>query len=250
MAEFNYFNFFTEVEEYFWRKRGGHILVSPLDWALLETWQKAGIPLEAVLKGIDRAFESYARSRRGAAGRPLKSLAYCTEAVVEAAAEGREAASGQGPRPSRKNAAEPFSRAEVREYFQRNIQRLRAAAEIQRASLLSVTVRLDEAAVRLAEMLPLLDSPEKFELPEPRNTLDLEDLERRLTLQEEKISAALAGDAPDDLLLSIRREMDRALGPYSRKMDAGQRALLEKQYQQKRLYDEFRIPRLSLFYLV
>ena len=60
MDSFNYFNYFTEIEEYFWRKRGAHLLVSPLDWAIVETWQKAGIPLEAVLKGIDRAFESLA----------------------------------------------------------------------------------------------------------------------------------------------------------------------------------------------
>ena len=57
MAEFNYFNYFTEIEEYFWQKRGAHLLVSPLDWAIVETWQKAGIPLPAVLK------ESTARSK-------------------------------------------------------------------------------------------------------------------------------------------------------------------------------------------
>jgi hypothetical protein len=247
MAEFTYFNFFTEIEEYFWRKRGGHLLISPLDWALLETWQKAEIPLEAVLKGIDRAFESYARSRRGAAGRPLKSLAYCTDAVFEAAAEAQEAASGQGPRPSRKPAAEPFSRAALRAYIERNIIRLRDTAEEQRDSHPNISLRLGEAAARLGEMLPLLESPQS---PAPPQALDLEDLERRLTLQEEKISATLATDAPDDLMLFIRRDTDRALGPYSRKMGAGQRAMLEKQYQQKRLYDAFRIPRLSLFYLV
>ena len=77
MESFNYFNYFTEIEEYFWKKRGAHLLVSPLDWAIMETWQKAGVPLEAALKGIDRAFQSYQRSRRGA-GKPLKTLAYCT----------------------------------------------------------------------------------------------------------------------------------------------------------------------------
>jgi len=66
MAGLNYFNYFTEIEEYFWQKRGAHLLVSPLDWAIVETWQKAGIPLSAVLKGIDRAFENFARSRRAA----------------------------------------------------------------------------------------------------------------------------------------------------------------------------------------
>ena len=87
METFNYFNYFTEIEEYFWRKRGAHLLVSPLDWAIVETWQKAGVPLEAVLKGIDRAFESWSRSRRAAGGRQLKSLAYCVDAVLDAAEE-------------------------------------------------------------------------------------------------------------------------------------------------------------------
>jgi hypothetical protein len=63
MDGWNYFNYFTEIEGYFWKKRGAHLLVSPLDWAIIEAWQKAGVPLEAVLKGIDNAFESYQRSK-------------------------------------------------------------------------------------------------------------------------------------------------------------------------------------------
>ena len=97
MTDFNYFNYFTEIEEYFWRKRGAHLLVSPLDWAIVETWQKSGIPLPAVLKGIDKAFESYSRSRRAARGREMKSLAYCVDAVIDAATEAQEAAAGAGP---------------------------------------------------------------------------------------------------------------------------------------------------------
>src|ERR1700755_1684165 len=96
MDGWNYFNYFTEIEEYFWRKRGAHLLVSPLDWVIVETWQQAGIPLDAVLRGIDSAFESCAGSRRGA-GRPLKSLAYCVDAVLESAALKAEAAAGAGP---------------------------------------------------------------------------------------------------------------------------------------------------------
>jgi len=102
MSVLNYFNYFTEIEEYFWTKRGAHLLVSPLDWAILETWQKAGIPAATVMRGIDRAFESYARSRRGQAGRQMKSLTYCVEAVLDAAEEEKEAAARPwrtGPRP-------------------------------------------------------------------------------------------------------------------------------------------------------
>src|SRR5580658_4391057 len=128
MEEINYFNFFTEIEEYFWRKRGAHLLVSPMDWAIMETWQRAGIPVEAVQRGIDRAFESYVRSRRGANGRTLKSLAYCVDAVLEAGAEAQETAAGQGPRTERAPAREPFTRPELRQYFERNAERLRTAA--------------------------------------------------------------------------------------------------------------------------
>ena len=104
------------------------MLVSPLDWAIMEAWQKAGVPLEAVLKGIDRACESYGRSRRGA-GKPLKSLAYCTDAVLEAAEEQLEAAAGKAPPPKQGRQKEPFSRDELKEYFARNLAQLKQAAE-------------------------------------------------------------------------------------------------------------------------
>src|SRR5215471_5883532 len=122
MSGWNYFNYFTEIEEYFWKKRGTSLLVSPLDWAIMESWQQAGVPLEAALKGIDRAFESHARSRRG--GKPMKSLAYCTDAVLEAAEEAQEAAvGGQGPtKPKEKE--EPFSRDALRAHFGKNLARI------------------------------------------------------------------------------------------------------------------------------
>jgi hypothetical protein len=245
MESFNYFNYFTEIEEYFWRKRGAHLLVSPLDWAILETWQKAGIPMGAVLKGIDRAFESWARSRRAAGGRQLKSLAYCVDAVLDAATEAAEAAAGAGPEvKSSRAGAEPFSRQELRKYLQRNAGRLRAAAGKLRsaagAGAGALATRFDETAQKLDDATPLLDAP---------GALDLEDFERRMTVLEEKLAAALAADADDEALLAIRREMDRSLAPYRRKMSAEQLAQLERQYTQKRLFEYFDVPRLSLFYL-
>ncbi|MGH9740156.1 MAG: hypothetical protein ACRD4X_16470 [Candidatus Acidiferrales bacterium] len=241
MESFNYFNYFTEIEEYFWRKRGAHLLVSPLDWAIVETWQKAGIPLPAVLKGIDRAFESWGRSRRAASGRQLKSLAYCVDAVLDAAAEAQEATAGAGPEVrASSTAAEPFSRDELRKYLERNGARLRAAAEKQRTLHPQLAARLGDSANRLDEAISLINSP---------SALDLEDLERRLTVLEEKLAASLPADADEESLLTIRREMDRSLAPYRRKMSAEQLAQLERQYMQKRLFEHFRVPRLSLFYL-
>ena len=241
MADLNYFNYFTEIEEYFWQKRGAHLLVSPLDWAIVETWQKAGIPLSAVLKGIDRAFESYARSRRAAGGRQLKSLSYCVDAVLEAADEEKETAAGTGPvAKSAKKAEESFSREALKMFFNRNIERLSAAAAAVRATQPELTSRMEETRSRVAELLPLVESP---------GAVDLEDLERRLTVVEEKLTAALTSGAPEEYLLDIRREMDHQLAPYRRKMNSAQLAQLERQYMQKRLWERYNLPRLSLFYL-
>ena len=237
MDGWNYFNYFTEIEEYFWKKRGAHLLVSPLDWAIMETWQKAGVPLEAALKGIDSAFESYGRSRRGS-GKPLKSLAYCTDAVLDAATEIQEAAAGATPK-TKKPAAEPFSRDELRAYFDRNINQIAAAVEKQKAANPDVASRLTEFAQSLTSVVPLLDTP---------GALDLEDLERRLTILDEKIQAALTQHATEDQMLRIRREVDGQLTQYRRKMKAEQIALVERQYIQKRLLEEFGLPRLSLYY--
>ncbi|HUO33948.1 MAG TPA: hypothetical protein VMU43_03055 [Candidatus Acidoferrum sp.] len=241
MNSFNYFNYFTEIEEYFWQKRGAHLLVSPLDWAIVETWQKQQIPLSAVLKGIDRAFESWQRSRRAASGKQMKTLAYCVDAVLEAAAEAQEVNVGAGPEAkSSHNATEAFSRDELKKYLGRNAARLRAAADKHHSKNASLSARFLDIAPRLEELLPLLDSP---------GPLDLEDFERRLTVLEEKLSASLAADADESALLEVRREMDRVLAPYRRKMSSEQLAQLERQYLQKRLFEHFGIPRLSLFYL-
>jgi hypothetical protein len=237
MDGWNYFNYFTEIEEYFWKKRGAHLLVSPLDWAIMETWHKAGVPLEAVLKGIDRAFESYGRSRRGA-GKPLKSLAYCTDAVLDAAEESLEAAAGSAPKNGRAP-AEPFSRDELRAYFAKNAAQIVKVAENNQGEHPELATRLTEIAQSLESSLVLLDAP---------GTLDLEDIERRLTVLDEKQQAALTNHASDELMLRIRREVDAQLAAYRRKMRAEQLALVERQYMQKRLLEEFRLPRLSLYY--
>jgi len=241
MTALNYFNYFTEVEEYFWRKRGAHLLVSPLDWAIVETWQKSQIPIEAVLRGIDRAFESYARSRRGAGGRPLKSLAYCVDAVLATAGEMQESIAGAGPRTSsRDSERQPFSRDELRAFLNDRREKLLALAEKQGFSPNPAAQPVRSVAQGIARMEGLLDSPAN---------LDLEDFERRLTILEEKLFAALHSAADEEALLRMRREMDRALAPYRRKMSAEQLTLVERQYIRKGVFEVFGMPRLSLYYL-
>jgi hypothetical protein len=236
MENWNYFNYFTEIEEYFWKKRGAHLLVSPLDWAIMETWQKAGVPLAAALKGIDSAFESYQRSRRGA-NKPLKSLAYCTDAVLEAAEEASESAAGAVR--VKASATEAFQKDELLKYFHRNGQQLALAAERVKGTQPAVAGLIHNVAKSLQSSTVLLNAP---------GNLDLEDMERRLTILDDKLHAALLTHASEELMLKIRREVDSQLATYRRKMKREQLALVEKQYLQKRLLDEYRLPRLSLFY--
>ena len=110
----NYFNYFTEIEEHFQRARQtGTFLLSPLDWALIEVWKDSGVPLEAALKGIDRAFEKWhARKRRA---RMVNALAYCSQEVLSAARE----MSGESEPQSRKAQA-AFSPGELAEFFRTN----------------------------------------------------------------------------------------------------------------------------------
>jgi hypothetical protein len=102
-----------------------------------------------------------------------------------------------------------------------------------------LAARFVEIAQSVESSLPLLDTP---------GTLDVEDLERRLTILDEKLQAALTQHASEELMLRIRREVDGQLAMYRRKMKAEQIALVERQYMQKRLLEEFGLPRLSLYY--
>ncbi|HVX67771.1 MAG TPA: hypothetical protein VHA11_14265 [Bryobacteraceae bacterium] len=222
--DFNYFNYFTEIEEHFQRARGtGLFLLSPLDWSLVEIWKNSGIPLEAVLRGIDEAFEKW-RSRKSKV-RMINSLAYCAQAVLEQA----QIMAGTAEKPSHEPAPPPFPVEDLRAYLQANASALRARPG---------AVFEDAAAVldRLAA-----EADQHF--------ADLEDLERRLTVLEEKIiDAARAGQSDDDRL-EARRAFDLQIRPYRGKMTAEQIVLLEKQFMERRLLELTGLPRLSLFYL-
>jgi hypothetical protein len=81
-TEVNYFNYFTEIERFYQSKRKSWTLVTCLDFVLMETWKERGVPLEIVLKGIDRAFSR--------AKREINHLAYCVKAVEEVLTEQKE----------------------------------------------------------------------------------------------------------------------------------------------------------------
>ncbi len=221
--QLNYFNYFTEVEDHFQRARGtGLFLLSPLDWALIESWKNSGVPLEAALRGIDSAFEKW-RSRKSKV-QMVNSLAYCSQAVLTEA----QAMAGTAPRAS-KPASAPFELEEVRNHLSRCSAGLRAQ---QRSAYHEIASSLDRLSGE-AEV----------------HYQDLEDFERRLTALEEKMIAIARSTQSEKDLLAARRELDAQLRPYRSKMTADQLAMLEKQYLERRLLESAGLPRLSLFYL-
>ncbi len=218
----NYFNYFTEIEEHFQRARGtGLFLMSPLDWALIENWKNAAVPLEAVLRGIDDAFEKW-RSRKQKR-RLVNSLAYCAQAVMEAA-QRAPASSERGPQGE-----PPFAAEELRDHL------ANAAAAIGH--------RPEPPFAEIAASLNLLAGDA------PTQLANLEDLERRLTALEEKLVSAIRMLQSDDDLYAMREALDRELKPYRGKMTADQIAMLERRYLDTALLDRAQLPRLSLFYL-
>ncbi len=220
----NYFNYFTEVEERFQQARGTALfLLSPVDWALIEDWKNANVPLEAVLRGIDRAFEKWRAGRSKI--RSINSLAYCAQAVLEEA----EAMQGVDTRPSKQPAAAPFELDELRTYLARNAADLRKLPD---AVYAEIAATLEALAA---------DAEKQFE--------DLEDLERRLTVLEEKMIAFARTRESEEELLAARRSLDVELRPYRSKMSADQLARLERQYLDRRLLESLGLPRLSLFYM-
>ncbi len=229
----NYFNYFTEIEERYLHRRGGGLLLSTLDWSLIETWKDAGIPLEAVLRGIDAAFDRY--EQRPSKSKKVNSLAYCSQEVLAAAEDMKEAAVGAGGDEPKKRTAQGFEADVVSAYLLRNAESLEAA---KLSPERGVSAFVLETAQTLRHLATDMGS-------KPR----LEDMERRLTVLEEKLFAMLLTTTPDEEIVAIRAEADRELAPYRRKMSAPQIDQLQKQYMQKRLLEKYGLPRLSLFYM-
>jgi len=244
----NYFNYFTEIEDRFQQRRGALLLLSTLDWALIETWREAGIPLDAVLRGIDAAFDKYEARQKKARMRRINGLAWCAQAVMEAAEELREAAAGTA-KPNSEDARESgFERDRVATHLEAAAVALDAAA----VALDAATVAPDACkatAARLRDLAKAVRGDSGATTQDAAAAQDLEALERTLTVLEEKLFAALTAAAPEELLVRLKEHAARELAPYRAKMGAVQLRQVEHQFVQKQLLVHYNLPRLSLFYM-
>ena len=225
----NYFNYFTEIEEHFCKRRGTLITLSPLDWALMEIWKEAGVPLEAVYHGIDATFEKWERRTRQT--RKINGLGFCAQEVLAATEEMKDAAVGASPE---KKAGPGLEHAQVAEYLVRNAELL---------DVVEMPGSINPAQDAARTLRAFAASIQEGRVP------DMEDLERHMTVIEEKLLGWLLAATPDEALIAVRTEADRDLASYRSKMTAPQIERLHKQYVQKRILERYRIPRLSLFYM-
>ena len=223
----NYFNYFTEVEEHFQKARGsGLFLLSPLDWALIESWKNSGVPLEAVLRGIDVAFEKW-RAKRSRV-QMVNSLAFCSQPVMVEAQRMADAGTGRQARTPGEKDASPFSSDDLRRFLEGNAAKIRAAS--------------------IADFEPVAESLDQI-VGEADWAGDPEQLEQRLSVLEQKLIALARGRQTDEEALRVRTQLDSQLAPYRSRMTAPQIAMLQVQFLERALLEGAGLPRLSLFYL-
>ena len=234
----NYFEYFSEIEERFSRRRGSLLLLSTLDWALIETWREAGVPLEAVLRGIDEAFDKHDAKLARAKGRMRKvnGLAWCAQAVMQAAEDMAEAATGTARDVTKEEHASGFETERVARFLEESAKAVEAA-EIDQAAA-------DAVRVETLRRLRKLAAEMRGAAPVP-----LDELDRTLTVLEERLFAVLFSAASEEEIVALRAQADRELAPYRSRMSAVQIRQVQSQFLQKRLLEARRLPRLSLFYM-
>jgi hypothetical protein len=152
----------------------------------------------------------------------------------------KEAAVGSSGEKKQSETARGFEISDIVAFLRRNAKRL-LAAKLPKAAGVQVRVLAEETAETLDKMAASLGTKDAL----PR----LEDLERRLTVLEEKLFAILLAATPDEQIVQMRSEADHELSPYRRKMPASQIEQLQRQYVHKRLLELYGLPRLSLFYM-
>jgi len=245
----NYFNYFTEIEDAFIRRRGKHLLLSPMDWALIESWKEMDVPLHVALRGIEKSFDSWESKPRK---RTVKSLLYCQEEVEAQYEEWRESRVGAVGEPEsatsqhqngvqQKSGELPFSRSAILEHLRRVRSSLREAGNARNNAARDDLCEALERAVTL-----LTDLEQDFAtvaLP------DAQKLEVSLTSLERMLSDALRSVSSSEQLAAIEREVKEQLKPYRKQMEVAVYQQTVDNLMLKRLREQFHVPRLSLFYL-
>lgn len=234
----NYFSYFSEIEDTFIRRRGKHLWLSPIDWALMESWKERGVPLHVALRGIEHAFDSHEAKKHK---RSVKTLLYCEEEVEAQYAEWLESRVGSHDEPPKAEDADresAFPRQAVLEHLGRSLEQLNQQRKT--ASKEGLGEVLSRAANLLSE---IKDDYESTAQPDARK------LEESLTGIERLLNGALRAGVSAERSTEIEKEIKQQLRPYRAHME---KAVYQQTFDNlllKRLREQYGVPRLSLFYL-
>jgi hypothetical protein len=236
----NYFNYYTEIEEHFQRRRGTLLMLSTLDWSLIAMWQEAGFPLEAVLAGIDATFEKYAARQAKGRARRINGLAYCAQEVLRAVEDMHEAATGAPRKEASTTEESGFEISRIASYLRQNADHLQKCKIPEDAQQI-----FSETSRRLAEIAASLES----ENAGSKKGVSTEALERQLLVLEDQLFAVLQAFTPPETSLALREQSSRELAPYRSRMQTAQIRQIEQQFLRRCLFQQNKVPRLSLFYM-
>jgi hypothetical protein len=238
----NYFSYFTEIEDTFIRRRGKHLMLSPIDWALIESWKERGVPLHVALRGIEHSFDSYESKKRK---RSVKTLLYCQEEVEAQHAEWLESRVGSHDEKTEDSAdvspaATPFSRDVVVAHLARSLETLLELAKDRETQ----KDDLGEALTRAATLLSAIrDDYISAARPDTRK------LEDSLTGVDRLLDSAITATIQAEQLQSATQTVDAQIKPYKRHMEKSAYEQTRDNLLRRRLREHFGVPRFSLFYL-
>jgi hypothetical protein len=220
----NYYNYFTEIEDTFVRRRGKHLFLSPLDWALIDGWKERGIPLHIVIRSIESVFDVFDRQPAGT--RTIKSLFYCREEIESQYLEWLNSRVGS----TDGEATAQFPRDAIEAHINDAIAKLR---NVNYEPLVEDTYR---AVARLEELHTNL-------------TADTESIDGTLGDIEKVLDRALLANWDKQSLKKIEKEIASELRPYKAEMEPDTYRNTLELMLLKRLREEAGVPRLGLFYI-
>ena len=242
----NYYNYFTEIEEHFVKRRGKHLLISPMDWALIANWREAGVPLRVALRGIDIAMDKfYAKKHRGSS--KVNSLCYCHDSVMEEHAAHLESHVGESSTQTQTSSEsheagadqpkEPEAEA-VLSFLSARISEIKALAAKQYPG--NTPEAIHRVLVRLEEVSRSLEAG---------SPIDSETLERDLRIIDELLIEALQSAVSPEQSMAWEKEAKKELKVYKKRLPKETFEKIRHNFVRDKIRREFNVGELSIFQL-
>lgn len=244
----NYYNYFTEIEEHFVRRRGKHLFVSPMDWSLMATWRDSGVPLHVALRGIDRAMDGFFAKQSHRDSR-ISSLFYCHSAVMEEYARHLESHLGEEPAAAAENttteapdaaqeAGQPDKKA-IMSFLHARILEIKGLAEKLSASE-GALEGIPRLLHRLEEIMIDLETDRQ---------MDCEALDRDLAILDETLVRELRTALPGEQIAAWELEARNELKIYRKKLPKGTYDKIVGNFMRTKIHRHFDVGELSLFHM-